>query len=73
MGIFIRCAGHNGPVVGYQKNLHQGGALHRPYEGMLKIYTAPVGAVHRAALTLDIHGTFQVGVVPRPDLRERMI
>ena len=32
MGILIRCAGHNGPAVGYRKNERQGGALHRPYD-----------------------------------------
>ena len=31
MGIFIRCAGHNGPDVIYPKDPRQGGAMHRPY------------------------------------------
>jgi len=35
MGIFIRCAGHNGPNLRYSKNERQGGALHRPYERMI--------------------------------------
>ena len=34
MGIFIRCAGHNGPNEGYRRNERQGGAMHRPYGGI---------------------------------------
>jgi len=43
MGIFIRCAGHNGPNEGYSGNERQGGAMHRPYEGMPDLHRARRG------------------------------